>query len=64
MRRRFGSFFGAASAFLDGSRRLRAIDVALLVALGGAAFGIERLALRWTGVFRPAVEIAKDRRAG
>jgi NitT/TauT family transport system permease protein len=51
------AFFGAASAFLDRSRRLRAIDLALLVALGGAAFGIVRMAQRWTGTYHPAVEI-------
>jgi NitT/TauT family transport system permease protein len=53
----FQAVFGAASAFLDRSRRLRAIDLALLLALGGAAFGVVRLAQRWTGAYHAAVEI-------
>ncbi len=57
MRTRFQALFGAASAFLDRSRRLRVIDLALLVAIAGAAFGLVRLGHRWTGPFRPAAEI-------
>ncbi|HET9599923.1 MAG TPA: ABC transporter permease subunit [Anaeromyxobacteraceae bacterium] len=57
MRARVQALFGAASAFLDRSRRLRAVDLALLVAVGGAALGIVHLAKDWTGAYRPAIEI-------
>ena len=57
MRTPFPALFGAASAFLDRSRRLRPIDLAILVALVGAALGVVRLAQDWTGAYRPAVEI-------
>jgi NitT/TauT family transport system permease protein len=53
----FHSFFGAASAFLERSRRLRLIDVVLLAAIVATAFGLVRLAAEWTGEYRPAVEI-------
>jgi NitT/TauT family transport system permease protein len=51
------SLFGAASAFLERSRRLRLVDVALLAALVAAAFGLVRIAQEWTGGYREAVEI-------
>ncbi len=51
------AFFGAASAFLGRSRRLRLVDVALLAALVAAAFGLVRVAREWTGGYREAVEI-------
>jgi NitT/TauT family transport system permease protein len=54
---RFQSFFGAASAFLERSRRVRLIDVVLLAAIVATAFGLVRLAEEWTGEYRPAVEI-------
>jgi NitT/TauT family transport system permease protein len=57
LRSRVQALFGAASAVLDRSRRLRAIDLALLLALWGAALGVVRLAQDWTGAYRPAVEI-------
>jgi NitT/TauT family transport system permease protein len=54
---RFQAFFGAASAFLERSRRVRLIDVALLAAIVATGFGLVRLAEEWTGAYRPAVEI-------
>ncbi len=57
MRNRVQAFFGAASAFLDRSRRLRAVDLALLLTIAGVAFAVVRLARRWTGAYRPAVAI-------
>jgi NitT/TauT family transport system permease protein len=57
VRIRLHSLFGAASAFLHRPRGLRVVDLALLLALGGAAFGVVGLAQRWTGPYRPAVEI-------
>ncbi len=57
MKTRLEAIFGAASAFLYRSRRLRPVDLLLFAALGGAAFGIVRFAREWAGVYRPAVEI-------
>lgn len=60
---RIHAFFGAASAFLERSRRVRLVDVALLAALVAAAFGLVRLAQEWTGGYRQAVEIDLSLRA-
>lgn len=57
MRNRVQAFFGAASAFLEQSRRLRAIDLALLLAVAGGALAIVRLAQNWTGSYRSTVTI-------
>jgi NitT/TauT family transport system permease protein len=54
---RLQALFGAASASLDRSRRLRPIDFALLAAVAGVAFGLVRLEHRWAAPFRPAVQI-------
>lgn len=63
MNTRIHAFFGAASAFLERSRRVRLVDVALLVAIVATGFGLVRLAQEWTGVYRPAVEIDLSYRA-
>ncbi len=57
MRTTVQAIFGATSAFLDRSRRLRAIDLFLLAAVGGVAFGIVHLSREWTTAYRPAIEI-------
>jgi len=49
--------FGSASSFLFGSARKLWVDLALLAALGGAIFGLTRLAAEWTGALRPVFEI-------
>jgi NitT/TauT family transport system permease protein len=49
--------FGSASSFLFGSARKLWVDLALLAALGGAVFGLTRLAAEWTGALRPVFEI-------
>src|SRR5512138_2475838 len=54
---RFQAFFGAASAFLERSRRLRLIDVVLLATIVATFFGLVRLGAEWTGEYRPAVDI-------
>lgn len=63
MNTRIHVFFGAAVAFLERSRRVRVIDVVLLVAIVATGFGVLRLAQEWTGVYRPAVEIDLSFRA-
>ena len=55
--------FGEAAAFLDRTRRFRWTDLGLLLAMGGAVFGLIRLAQDWTGALRPAVEIDLSLRA-
>ncbi|ABC83585.1 ABC transporter permease [Anaeromyxobacter dehalogenans] len=57
MNRRATRVFGEAVAFLDRSRRIGWTDVALAAGLGGAVYGLVRLAGEWTGAPRPAVEI-------
>ncbi len=57
MIRRVSHFFGEAAALLHRSRRAAWTDLALVAALGGAIFGLVRLAQEWTGAMRPAVEI-------
>ena len=49
--------FGEAAALRDRARRLRPTDLALLAGLGGAVYGLVRLAQAWTGALRPTVEI-------
>jgi NitT/TauT family transport system permease protein len=49
--------FGSATSWLFGSARKLWIDLALLAALGGAVFGLTRLAAEWTGALRPVFEI-------
>jgi NitT/TauT family transport system permease protein len=49
--------FGAATAVLDASRRLRAIDLLLIVAVASAGAGIVHLARDWTAELRPTVDI-------
>jgi NitT/TauT family transport system permease protein len=49
--------FGEAVAFLDRPRKLRWTDLALVAGVGGAIFGLIRLAQEWTGALRPTVEI-------
>ncbi len=49
--------FGEAVAYLDRSRKLRWTDLALVAGVGGAIFGLVRLAQEWTGALRPTVEI-------
>ncbi len=63
MIRRVSHFFGEAVAFLDRSRKAGWTDLVLVAALGGAIFGLVRLAQEWTGVLRPTVEIDLSARA-
>ena len=49
--------FGAAIPPSGHTRRVRWIDLAILVAVGGTLFGLVRLAQEWTGALRPTVEI-------
>ncbi len=63
MNTRIHALFGAASAFLERSRRVRLVDVVLLVAILGAGFGVVHFAQEWAGVYRPAVEIDLSYRA-
>jgi NitT/TauT family transport system permease protein len=49
--------FGGANAALQRYERWRAIDLALVLALGAIVFGVVSLARAWTGAQRPAVEI-------
>jgi NitT/TauT family transport system permease protein len=49
--------FGSATSWLFGSARKLWVDLALLAALGGAVFGLTRLAAEWTGALRPVFEI-------
>src|SRR5512139_446263 len=55
--RRVALAFGQAIAFLDRSRRLGWLDVALAAAVGAAIYGLVGMAREWTGALRPAVEI-------
>jgi NitT/TauT family transport system permease protein len=55
--------FGSATSFLFGSARRLWIDLALLAALGGAIYGLTRLAAEWTGALRPVFEIDLSPRA-
>ena len=55
--------FGAATGPLKPAPRLRWTDLAMLVAVGGALFGLLRLAQEWTGALRPTVEIDLSLRA-
>ena len=57
MIRRVSHAFGEAAAFLDRTRRSSWTDLALVAGVGGAIFGVVRLAQEWTGVLRPAVQI-------
>jgi NitT/TauT family transport system permease protein len=61
--RRRSTFWGQAIAFLDRSRRLGAVDLLLLLALGCAVFGLVRLAQQWTGTLEPAAAIDLSPRA-
>ena len=49
--------WGGALAFLDRTRKLRWLDLALLAGVAGLAAGVVRLARGWTGALHPAVEI-------
>src|SRR5512138_3837288 len=55
--RRVALAFGQAVAFLDRSRRVGWLDLALAAALGAAIYGLVGLAREWTGALRPAVDI-------
>src|SRR6266542_3417984 len=55
--RRVSHVFGEAAAFLDRTRRSSWTDLALVAGVGGAIFGVVRLAQEWSGVLRPAVQI-------
>jgi NitT/TauT family transport system permease protein len=55
--RRVTQIFGEAVALLDRSRRIGWTDLALAAGLGGAIYGLIRLAEEWTGAPRPTVEI-------
>ncbi|HEX9052354.1 MAG TPA: ABC transporter permease subunit, partial [Anaeromyxobacter sp.] len=55
--------FGQAIAFLDRSRRVGWLDLALAAAVGAAIYGLVGLAREWTGALRPAVEIDLSLRA-
>src|SRR5512142_857832 len=55
--RRVALAFGQAIAFLDRSRRVGWLDLALAAGLGAAIYGLVGLAREWTGALRPAVEI-------
>ena len=57
MFRRVTQVFGEAVAFLHRSGKPGWTDLALFAALGGAIFGLTRLAQEWTGALRPAVDI-------
>ncbi len=57
MLRRVTRVFGEAAAFLYRPRRPGWTDLALAAGLGGAIYGLTRLAQEWTGTLRPAVEI-------
>jgi NitT/TauT family transport system permease protein len=55
--------WGGALAFLDRTRRLGWMDLALLCGGAGLLWGLVRLARGWTGALRPAVEIDPSPRA-
>src|SRR5512138_1629806 len=55
--RRVALAFGQAVAFLDRSRRVGWLDLALAAALGAAIYGLVGLAHEWTGGLRPAVDV-------
>ncbi len=55
--RRVALAFGQAVAFLDRSRRVGWLDLALVAGLGAAIYGLVGLAREWTGALRPAVQI-------
>src|SRR5512142_1114292 len=55
--RRVALAFGQAIAFLDRSRRVGWLDLALAAALGAAIYGLVGLAREWTGALRPTVDI-------
>src|SRR5512138_2972210 len=57
MIRRVSQIFGEAVAFLDRSRKVGWIDLALAAGLGGTIYGLIRLAQEWTGALRPTVDI-------
>ena len=57
MLQREAQVFGEALAGLHRPRKLGWTDLALVAALGGAIYGLTRLAQEWTGVLRPTVEI-------
>jgi NitT/TauT family transport system permease protein len=49
--------WGGALAFLDRTRKLGWLDLALLAGVAGLGAGVVRLARGWTGALHPAVEI-------
>jgi len=55
--RQVDKIFGQAVAFLDRSRRVGWVDLALVAGLGGTIYGLVHLSRQWTGALRPAVEI-------
>jgi hypothetical protein len=61
--RRVIGIFGAATAPFERARRIRWTDLAILAAVGGAIFGLVRLAQEWTGTLRPTVVIDLSIRA-
>jgi NitT/TauT family transport system permease protein len=61
--RRVSLAFGQAIAFLDRSRRVGWLDLALAAALGAAIYALVGLAREWTGALRPAVHVDLSLRA-
>jgi NitT/TauT family transport system permease protein len=55
--RRLPRIWGGATAFLHHSRKLRLVDLFVLLASAGILFGILALAREWHGTMRPAVTI-------
>ena len=49
--------FGGAVAFLDRSRRIRWVDLAVLFAAAGVVHALVTLAREWTGALRPTIDI-------
>src|SRR5512138_845730 len=61
--RRVALAFGQAVAFLDRSRRVGWLDLALVAGVGAAIYGLVGMAREWTGALRPTVEIDLSLRA-
>jgi len=61
--RRVPRVWGGATGFLHHSRKLRPIDLFVLIASAGILFGILALAREWHGAMRPAVSIDLRARA-
>jgi NitT/TauT family transport system permease protein len=56
----FRTTWGHASALFDTSRRLRVVDLILVLGVVGLIFGLVSLGREWTGHLRPAVHIDLD----